>query len=126
MTDKPRYVYIAGPYTRGDTMHNIRQAIIAGSMVIAAGHYPYIPHLSGLWDLVAPRSYEDWMALDAAWLRKCDWLVALPGESPGVDREIVLAHQVGVAVLRLPEQAPLEELSRFLCTVDSAPGRAIL
>ena len=114
MTTNPRYVYIAGPYSKGDTMHNIRQAIVAASMVRAAGHWPYVPHLSGLWDLVVPLPYEEWLALDSAWLRWCDVVVVLPGESGGVRREIALASSLGIPVVMLAECNPMAKLHEWL------------
>lgn len=37
-------VYIAGPYTKGDVVENVRAAVFAGDEVFEAGHSPYVPH----------------------------------------------------------------------------------
>ncbi len=82
-------VYIAGPYTAGDVVINVRNAIEAAERVAMAGHDPFIPHLTHFWHLVFPHPYEYWLRLDLAWLKACDALIRLPGESSGADREVV-------------------------------------
>lgn len=91
-------VYIGGPITLGHMIDNIRTAIQAATVIRDLGHAPYVPHLSLLWDLVCPRPYEDWLALDLEWLAVCDCLVRLPGESPGADREVAEARRLGLPV----------------------------
>lgn len=95
---KVLYVYIAGPYTKGVIATNIRNAIHAADMVRELGHVPFVPHLTHLWDIVSPRSYESWLDYDFHWLKKCDRLIRLDGESPGADREVVFAHENGIPV----------------------------
>ena len=89
-------VYIAGPYTHGDVAQNVRAAIDAANQLMDAGHQPFTPHLSHFHHLVHPRDYEDWLALDLAWLPVCEALVVLPGYSPGTQREIVAAAERGI------------------------------
>jgi hypothetical protein len=91
-------VYIAGPYTVGDVGFNVSTAIVAAHYLMNAGHHPYVPHLSHFMHIFAPRSYEDWFALDVAWLERSDVLVRLPGESPGGDREVMIAKELGIPV----------------------------
>ncbi len=81
-------VYIAGPYTKGDVVENVRTAVLAGDAVFEAGHFPYVPHLTHLWHMIRPRPWQDWMRLDLAWLEACDALIRLPGESKGADLEV--------------------------------------
>ncbi len=90
-------VYIAAPYSKGNMILNIRTAIEAADAVLDAGHTPFLPHLAGFWDLVCPRPYEDWLALDLQWLTACQALIRLPGTSSGADREVAEAQR-----LRLP------------------------
>lgn len=97
-----RHVFVAGPYS-GDTAANTRRAIHAADALLAAGWIPFVPHLYHYWNLAIPHQYEDWMALDAAWLERCAVLVRLPGESPGADREVALARRLGMAILTLEE-----------------------
>lgn len=91
-------VYIAGPYTGGDTIVNVRNAVEAGDLVAKAGHSPFIPHLYHFWHFLLPGDYEQWMRLDFAWLEVCQALIRLPGESSGADREVEAAHRLGIAV----------------------------
>ena len=91
-------VYIAGPYSKGDVMLNIREAIFAADWVLAAGHVPFLPHLTGFWHVISPKPYEAWLALDAAWLRQCEVLIRLPGESSGSDGEAAEAKTLGMPV----------------------------
>lgn len=94
---KPR-IYIAGPYT-GENIRNMRAAVDAAEWVIELGGWPYVPHLSGLWDFASPHPYEYWMALDLAFLPVCDALFRLPGESSGADREVDIAVNLGIPIL---------------------------
>lgn len=84
------FVYIAGPYTKGDVVLNIQKAIYAAEELIKAGYVPYVPHLSHLWH------YE----YDPQWLKKCDCLVRLPGKSRGADNEVALAKDLCMPVYR--------------------------
>lgn len=91
-------VYIAGPYSKGNVMSNIREAIFAADWVWAARHAPFVPHLTGFWHVVSPHPYEKWLELDFEWLAACDALIRLPGESAGADREVAHAKKMGVPV----------------------------
>jgi hypothetical protein len=91
-------VYVAGPYTKGDVVINVRKAIEAADQLAALGHYPFIPHLSHFWHLVAPHKYLFWIEQDLAWLNKCDALLRLPGESKGADLEVATARKLGLKV----------------------------
>lgn len=63
------------------------------------GLAPYVPHLSHFQDMMFRRDYEEWMALDFAWIERCDALVRLSGASHGADREVVYAQDLGKLVL---------------------------
>jgi hypothetical protein len=92
-------VYIAGPYTSDPGLNTLR-AIQAGNQCMDVGLWPFIPHLSHYpHTLVRERPYEDWMALDLAWLAKADILWRIPGDSPGADREVAEAHRLGIPVV---------------------------
>lgn len=91
-------VYIAGPITKGDVAANVRNAILAADAVRALGHIPFVPHLNHFWHMVAPRSYEDWLKIDMAWLRECDCVLRLPGESNGADLEVAEAVRLSIPV----------------------------
>lgn len=87
-------IYIAGPYTRGDTAQNVRNAIVAGNNVAALGHTPYIPHLTHFWHMLIPRPIEFWYRFDIEWLKVCDAVLRLPGESKGADEEVRIAKDM--------------------------------
>lgn len=95
-TSEPLRVYIAGPYTRGDVGYNVHNAIVAGNILLQAGHLPYVPHLSHFMHLQKPQSYETWMELDRVWLLQCQALLRLPGDSPGADKEWATAMHSGI------------------------------
>jgi hypothetical protein len=95
---RPPYVYIASPYTKGDLAANVAHSMAAAHVVLDAGLPVYCPLLTHFLHMQSPRSYEDWMALDLAWLRRCDALIRLPGDSPGADREVEEAKRLGLPV----------------------------
>lgn len=98
MTSKLKYVYLAGPMSKGFLPDHIRSAIAAGDRVIDAGGVPYLPQMSIMWEIASPKAYEHWMEQDFAWVERVDCLIRLPGESPGADREVAHAKQHGKPV----------------------------
>jgi hypothetical protein len=93
-----KLIYVAGPLTQGDTIGNVRRAALAGHEIMQCGHAAYVPHLSVVWDWIAPQGYEDWMDLDFTIIRRCDGLLRLRGECPGCEREVELAEDIGIPV----------------------------
>lgn len=91
-------IYVAGPLSTGDVSANVRRALAVATRLLDAGHAPFVPHLSHFWDLVHPRDYERWMALDIEWLSTCDALVRIPGPSAGADREVARCEYLLVPV----------------------------
>jgi hypothetical protein len=102
-------IYIAGPYTKGDVALNVRAAIFAGSHVANLGHIVFIPHLTHFWHLLTPEKYDFWMKQDEAWLRECDALLRIGGESSGADKEMSIAEKLGLiiyhSVFEIPKEA---------------------
>lgn len=98
MSPTGKRVYIAGPYTKGDVAVNVRNAIAAADTLLAAGHWPFVPHLTHFWHLIYPRDWHDWIALDERWLLCCEAVVRLPGDSKGADHEVRLAKNYGIPV----------------------------
>lgn len=92
-------VYIAGPYSQGDPVLNVRDAITAAETVLAASHSPYVPHLTMLWHLIAPHDVGFWYAHDLEWLAVCDAVLRLPGDSVGADAEVKEAERLGIPVV---------------------------
>ena len=95
---KPQFVYVAGPYTGGDVVVNVRNAVLAGQRLTDAGFTPFVPHLYHLWHTIIPGDYEQWMKLDLAWLSRCDALIQLEGVSPGAQRERARAFELNLVV----------------------------
>lgn len=92
-------VFVAGPYTRGDTAANVRQAICAANQLFDLGYIPFVPHLMHFWHYVYPRAYEDWTTYDNEWLPLCHVVFRLSGESPGADDEMKLAESLDIPVV---------------------------
>ena len=91
-------IYVAGPYTGGDIVLNVRNAIEVGNFIFNNGHTPFVPHLFHLWHMVSPRPYKDWMKMDMEWLKKCDALYRLNGPSAGADLEVKKTIELGIPV----------------------------
>ena len=102
------FVYVAGPYSGGDTIINIRKAIQECNALLHAGYTPYCPHLTGFWHLVCPRIYEDWLEFDIRWLRKCNVLLRMSGASSGADKEVLVA-----TALHIPVVNTIRQLERY-------------
>jgi hypothetical protein len=92
-------VYVSGPYTTGDTAVNVARAIEAAEMLWKAGYAPIVPHLSFLWQMRYPHTWDEWITLDLAILDKCDCIYRVPGESKGADIEMAFAKENGIKEL---------------------------
>ena len=99
-------IYIVAPYSKGETAINVRNAILAGDKLLEMGHIPFIPHLAHFWHYLSPKPWEVWLKIDQDWLRVCDALLRLPGESKGADREVILARSLGKPVYYSFEEIP--------------------
>ena len=80
-------VYLASAYRIGDTAINVKRQIDMADRLMDEGFSPYVPVLSHFQHLVHPRDYEDWIRNDLIWLRLCDCILRLVGESEGADLE---------------------------------------
>ena len=99
-------IYVSAPYSKGDTVENVRNACLAGNAILAKGHIPFVPHLTHLWHFITPKSYEQWLEIDLALIPRMDALLRLPGESTGADREVELAKSLGIPVYYSLEEIP--------------------
>lgn len=95
----PLHIYIASPYTLGDTATNVRRQIDAANQLIDAGYVPVWPLSCHYLHEVVERDYETWMVMCFAWLSRCDGVLRLTGESSGADREVQEAYRLGIPVL---------------------------
>jgi hypothetical protein len=107
---KDTLVYISGPYS-SDPDGNTRKVLAVADQIARLGYIPGVPHFSHWWHERYPHDYEFWMRQGAALLRRCDVnFRALPGKSPGADREKRQSIQNGQPVVysveELQEQFP--------------------
>lgn len=91
-------VYIAGPYTTPDPCENTHKALTVGMALWNLGYAPYVPHLTHFWHTVSPMPYETWLDMDLEWLRVCNAVLRLPGESVGADQEVNVARHWGIPI----------------------------
>lgn len=100
-------IYIAGPYSKGDVAMNVRDAVYAANYVAhTLGHVAFVPHLTHFWHMLIPGEYEFWLDQDREWLKVCDAVLRLPGESSGADQEVALAGELGLPVYRAVMEIP--------------------
>jgi len=91
-------IFIAGPYTQGDTVANVKAAIAAATELLDAGHAPFCPNICHFWNMTHPRKYDVWIKCDLAWVDSCEVMLRLPGESPGADGETARARERGIPI----------------------------
>lgn len=96
-------VYVAGPLTHGDTLANVRRACQAGAAVRARGFLEFVPHTSVLRDWIEADTYQAWLDWCLGWVKRCDALIRLPGESEGSDEEVRFARKLGKRVFVIGE-----------------------
>ena len=103
------YIYVAGPiYGSGHVDTNVKAALTIAEIMSSEGDYenhaviPFVPHLYMFWHFRSDQPREKWLRFDKAWLRKCDGMVRIAGESPGSLKEEGWAEEWGIPVLHLP------------------------
>jgi nucleoside 2-deoxyribosyltransferase len=103
-------IYIAGPYSKGNVAVNIKKAIKYANELSEKGFAPFIPHLSYYWNKLYPKSYEFWMQLDFEFVKCCDGIIRIDGESAGADREIELAKKLNIPIFN-----SVNETIKYFC-----------
>ena len=117
-------VYLAGPFSQPDPLHNTHRAIEAAECLLSEGLCtPFVPHLTALWHIVKPHPIDFWYEYDLVLLERCDAVLRLPGESIGADREVRHAIEIGLPVFH--EVAVLHSWCRTQATQTDAPVAAI-
>ena len=84
-------IYIASAYSIGDVANNVKRQIDCADWLMNFGFAPFVPLLTHFQHLVHPRPYQDWLDLDFEWIKSCDCLLRLAGESKGADLEVEFA-----------------------------------
>lgn len=91
-------VYIASPYTIGDTAINVRSQLEAADKLMDHGLCPIVPLFTHFQHMHKPRPYKDWLAIDFEKIKRSDAVLRLPGESSGADSEVQLALSLSLPV----------------------------
>lgn len=84
-------IFVSGPYTKGDTQQNVKFSMDITNDLINLGFAPYCPHLTHFLHLNQFQPYEKWLEIDLEYLKICDAILRLPGESKGADLEVSFA-----------------------------------
>ncbi len=104
------YVYIAGPYLGNNPHHDHRSyfrihenimRVHEVSLALATMNYGFFaPHVhSAHNEVIAPHLPIDyWYDLDNHFLKACDAILVLSGESRGTEAEVLLAYSLEIPV----------------------------
>ena len=86
-------VYIASPYTKpeGKQLENTLKSFDIFNELVKLDFIPYAPLTSHFIHECYPQDYKFWLEYDLIWLKKCDFILRLPGESEGADKEVKFA-----------------------------------
>lgn len=97
-------VYIASPYTLGDQALNVRKQMDVFNELANTGKIaPFAPLLFHFQHIVHPRKTSDWLAMDFEWVKTCDAVLRLPGQSEGADLEVQFAQSFDIPVFHTVE-----------------------
>lgn len=91
-------IFVSGPYTKGDVAINVKNAIDTSNTLIDMGFAPFCPHLTHFLHMHKAQEYEKWLEIDVAFLKICDAVLRIPGESNGADLEIKSALELNIPV----------------------------
>lgn len=81
-------IYVAGPISLPDPLENISRAIKICHEIMEEGYaVPFCPHLSCLHQMIAPRSWQEWLDYDKDVISHCHAVYRLSGDSKGADIE---------------------------------------
>lgn len=92
-------VYIASPYTIGNQLDNVGIQIDCANELIKLGYAPYAPLLSHYINERYSHSWDVWIGLCLEILKRCDFVLRLPGESKGADIEVKYAINNNIKVV---------------------------
>lgn len=98
MLNKKCKVYIASPYTLGDAGTNVKKQLDMAGLLLDIGLIPFAPLTTHFLHMANPKTYETWMDFDFEWVKACDSLLRLPGESKGADSEMGIALRYDIPI----------------------------
>ena len=116
-------VYLAGPYSSPDPVHNTHRTIRVADALLAAGFVPLIPHLTLAWHLVSPKRYDTLLDYDGELLERCDAVLRIPGRSPGADGEAQHAESLGIPVIQPRSGNPSDCVAAVVNALSEEGGR---
>jgi len=91
-------VYIASPYTKGDIARNIKRSFECYDNLLKRNFLPFAPLTSHFIHMIYPQNYETWLEIDLEWVKVCDCVLRLSGESKGADLEVKFANKNNIPV----------------------------
>lgn len=91
-------IYVASPYSIGDELFNVNRQINAGEILTKRGFVPLLPLLSHFWHEKYNHEYDFWIKTCLEYLRRCDGILRLQGESLGADIEVEFAKHYNIPV----------------------------
>ena len=81
-------VYLACPMSIGSHTQNVINCIKVADELIIKGYSPIVPVLTSMWDIVSPKTHEEWLQYDFGLVGVSDCLLRIPGVSVGADMEM--------------------------------------
>ena len=103
---KGQRIYICGPLSSDNEREQWANVAIAKRVSIELmekGHYPFCPHLAVHYN--SDRTYEQWLEYDLVWLKQCEAIFFI-GESPGANKELANAKELGLQVFHELKEVP--------------------
>lgn len=120
---RPLNIYVSGPYSSPDPdekARNIQVASDIGLCLMRKGHHVLVPHTATCrWD--GHLDYEDFMRLDETFVKEWADAIFFIGSSPGADRELLWAQEMGLTVFRNYESVPTVKGSKVDQNTPSGP-----
>ncbi len=92
-------VFLASPYRVGNVAQNVRVQHDAFDALNNMDFIPFMPFFMHYQHLVHPKSFDNWMSWCIEWLKVCDLVLRLPGESKGSDLIVAEASRLQIPVL---------------------------
>lgn len=77
---------------------NVKRQLDCVDVLMSMGFAPFAPLYSHFQHMAHPRPYEDWIKIDMEWVKVCDCVLRLKGESIGADDEVEFAKKLGKPV----------------------------